>query len=177
MIIVCSLRAAPEEVAVHRPARVVSILGPDMPHPAFASIAPDNHLRLTFHDVAMASEGLTAPRDQDMQRLLTFISGWDRKRPLLIHCWAGISRSTAAAYIALCQLQPRVDERALAQALRAASPSATPNPMLVGLADDALGRGGRMRRGIAAIGRGADAFEGTPFVLPLDGRPVAAALH
>jgi hypothetical protein len=31
-----------------------------------------------------------------------------------------------------------------------------------------LGRGGRMTRAIESIGRGADAFEGVPFVLGLD---------
>jgi predicted protein tyrosine phosphatase len=33
------------------------------------------------------------------------------------------------------------------------------------LADDVLGREGRMVKAIGKIGRGADAFEGTPFVL------------
>ena len=37
--------------------------------------------------------------------------------------------------------------------------------MLIKLADEALGRDGRMRRAIADIGRGADAFEGAPFRL------------
>ena len=84
---------------------------------------------------------------------------------MLIHCWAGISRSTAAAYTALCMLRPDSDEEALARELRAASPSATPNRLIVSLADDILGRDGRMVKAIAGIGRGADAFEGTPFIL------------
>ncbi len=55
-----------------------------------------------------------------------------------------------------------------ARLLREAAPSATPNARLVGVADDILGRGGRMVDAIAGIGRGADAYEGTPFPLPLD---------
>jgi len=37
----------------------------------------------------------------------------------------------------------------------------------VAVADDILRRDGRMREAVAAIGRGADAFEGTPFALPV----------
>jgi predicted protein tyrosine phosphatase len=167
MIVVCSLRAAHEQVASLGAKQAISILGPDSEHPAFETVQGDDHLRLTFHDVASSTPGLTAPGAHDMAKLLGFIRAWDKQTPLLIHCWAGISRSTAAGYIATCLLQPTRDESELALALRAASPSATPNPMLVALADDALGREGRMIRAIRNIGRGADAFEGVPFRLPL----------
>ena len=86
----------------------------------------------------------------------------------MIHCWAGISRSTAGGYIAACALMPHLDEAFLARELRQRSPSATPNGRLVALADGILGREGRMIAAIKAIGRGRDAFEGAPFVLPLD---------
>jgi predicted protein tyrosine phosphatase len=165
MIIVCSLRAAEEQVNVNGATAAISILSPDSAHPEFGSIQGDRHLRLTFHDVATATPGLSAPGVHDMQKLLSFIRTWDRAAPLLIHCWAGISRSTAAGYIATCFLQPERDEVELAWELRKASASATPNPMLVKLGDEALGRDGRMRRAIANIGRGADAFEGSPFKL------------
>lgn len=88
--------------------------------------------------------------------------------PLVFHCWAGISRSTAAAYIAACALAPERDEANLALALRQASPSATPNARFVALADDILGRRGRMVDAIRGIGRGAEAMEGTPFMLQLN---------
>lgn len=83
----------------------------------------------------------------------------------MIHCWAGISRSTAAAYISASVLNPSLDEEELATRLRDAAPSATPNPRIIALADKLLNRDGRMIKSIAAIGRGADAFEGTPFEL------------
>lgn len=167
MIIVCSLRAAPEQVALHRPKKVISILAPPSEHPNFEQVVGQDHLRLTFHDVAAITPGLSAPGAHDMQQLLGFIRGWDRSGTMLVHCWAGISRSTAAAYIACCLLQPKGDEFDLAEGLRQASASATPNPMLVAMADEALGREGRMIRAIRNIGRGADAFEGGPFLLPV----------
>ncbi|MBO6508490.1 MAG: tyrosine protein phosphatase, partial [Roseibium sp.] len=60
------------------------------------------------------------------------------------------------------------DEYQLAQTLRERSPSATPNARLVAMADKKLGREGRMIDAIRKIGRGANAFEGTPFAMPID---------
>ncbi len=85
----------------------------------------------------------------------------------MVNCYAGISRSTASAYIIAAALSPQRDEEELAQTLRALSPSATPNPKLISVADDVLGRRGRMVEAIRAIGRGAEAFEGVPFALPI----------
>ena len=97
--------------------------------------------------------------------IIAFLQAWDRQSPVLIHCWAGISRSTASAYTALCMLRPKADEEELAFELRAASPSATPNRLIISHTDALLGRQGRMSRAIEKIGRGESAFEGTPFIL------------
>jgi predicted protein tyrosine phosphatase len=105
------------------------------------------------------------PEAAHLDEFLAFVRAWDRKSPMLIHCFAGVSRSTAAAYIAACVLAPDRDEFAIARALRAASPTASPNVRLVALADDALGRGGRMNEAIAEIGRGQECSEGEPFTL------------
>ena len=86
---------------------------------------------------------------------------------MLIHCYAGISRSTASAFITVCVLAPHRDEREIALALRQASPTATPNSRLVALADAYLGRDGRMRAAIESIGRGVDCYEGAPFALEI----------
>jgi len=132
------------------------------------SIAPDRHLFIGVSDIVETQDGHILPGEDHVRCLLAFAGTWDQQRPMLIHCWAGISRSTAAAFITLCSLRPERNEAALALALREASPSATPNARLVAVADDILGRNGRMVDAIAAIGRGADAFEGTPFHLKVD---------
>ena len=142
-----------------------SLLSPDMPHQRFNGIQSENHLRLSFHDVGADTAGLSSPRLDDAQRLLVFIKTWPREHPMVIHCWAGISRSTATAYAALCLLRPKADEMELAWELRRASPSATPNRLITAHVDQLLLRDGRMTRGVIAIGRGADAFEGAPFML------------
>jgi predicted protein tyrosine phosphatase len=131
------------------------------------SIAPEKHLFIGMSDIVAAQDGHVLPGEEHVRRLLAFGREWDRANPMVIHCWAGISRSTAAAFITVCALSPARDEADIASRLRAASPSATPNAKLVAIADNILGRQGRMVSAIAAIGRGADAFEGTPFRLDL----------
>jgi predicted protein tyrosine phosphatase len=87
---------------------------------------------------------------------------------MVVHCYAGISRSTASAYAGVCALNPRRSEESIALALRRASPTATPNIRIVSLADRLLGRDGRMVAAIEMIGRGVMATEATPFRLELE---------
>jgi predicted protein tyrosine phosphatase len=165
MIIVGPLSKVQPLIDEHKVSHVVTLLAPDTPHDAPRGIALDRHLKLYFHDIVQDMEGHTPPRAADAEKLIAFLEAWPREAPMLIHCWAGISRSTAAAYTALCMFRPRADEEELAWELRHASPSATPNRLIVTLTDALLGREGRMVKAIERIGRGADAFEGTPFVL------------
>lgn len=127
----------------------------------------DRCLHLTMHDIPEARDGYTAPAPEHVEALLAFARRWDRAAPLVVHCHAGISRSTAAAYAIAAMLQPGRREEELALDLRRLSPMATPNPLIVAHADRLLGRQGRMIEAIRAIGRGADAFEGVPFMLDL----------
>ena len=129
-------------------------------------ISAERHLYIGVSDIASPLDGHIMPGHAHVETLLAFVHEWDQLHPMVIHCWAGISRSTAAAYITHCALYPDMDETALARRLRKASPSATPNPALIASADDILKRRGRMIHAIQSIGRGADAFEGTPFHFP-----------
>jgi predicted protein tyrosine phosphatase len=165
MIVVCGLEAAQEQINLHGAKSVISILSPETPHRHFSGI--NEHLKLTFNDINAAVPGLVTVQTRDAERLLAHIQNWDQAEPLLIHCWAGISRSTASAFVALCVLQPDVPEVEHALTLRRASPSATPNRMIVSEVDALLGRKGRMLAAVEYIGRGADAFSGTPFILKI----------
>ncbi|MER8896851.1 tyrosine phosphatase family protein [Mesorhizobium sp. M0676] len=169
MIHICSLAKLEETVAKSGAERVLSLLaaGTEVTRPA--SIARENHLHLVMHDIAVAQDGMTMPGEDHVRNLLDFARKWDRAKPMVVHCYAGISRSTASACIIAAALAPKRDEVELAQTLRKLSPSATPNPRLIAVADALLSRQGRMIEAIEAIGRGADAFEGTPFVLKIDG--------
>jgi predicted protein tyrosine phosphatase len=130
-------------------------------------IAPENHLVLAVDDITTPIAGYTAPAHEHVQRLIDFVSAWDRTTPMVMHCFAGISRSTAGAYVAACALNPQRDEMQIAWNIRRASRTAQPNSRIVSIADRLLKRDGRMMRAIDAIGLGDAATEGDPFRLDI----------
>ncbi|QIB36178.1 tyrosine phosphatase family protein [Ancylobacter pratisalsi] len=168
MIHVCPLSRLEETVARTGAAHVLSVINIATPVALPASVARENHLFVGFNDITAPQEGLVHPNAEHVEAILGFARRWPREAPLVVHCFAGISRSTASAYIAACALNPGRDEAVIARALRAASPIATPNALLVAHADAALGREGRMIAAIAAIGRGEEAMENLPFELAVD---------
>ena len=132
-----------------------------------AQILPENHLVLAVDDITSPLEGYTAPGEEHVERLIDFAGRWDRTSPMVVHCFAGISRSTAGAFVAACAINPERDEREIALAIRRASRTAQPNARIVSIADRLLERDGRMIRAVAAIGPGIGAMEGDPFRLEL----------
>ena len=130
-------------------------------------------MRLSIHDILEPVDGYVAPDAEAQSRCswLEFAAAGDRQGPMVIHCWAGISRSTAAAVVMLCAVNPNAPERLIARLLREASPTAFPNRLMIRLGDTALGRAGRMLAAVEAIGRGETVNEALPF-LPLSCRPV-----
>jgi predicted protein tyrosine phosphatase len=168
MIHVCSLARLHETVAATGARHVVTLLKDTDLVQRPCGISAENHLVLGMDDISSPLEGYIAPADEHVAKLLAFVRNWDRAAPLVMHCYAGISRSTAGAYVAACALNPHRDELAIARKLRLASPTATPNFRIVALADHALGRAGRMTTAIEKIGRGTTAFEGNPFWLDLE---------
>ncbi len=173
-IIIAPLEDVPPVVARHGDAWVCGLLSPGMAdsHPLLP-LDEERRLKLDLHDVSAPRPGCQAATEEHMERLIRFVRRWGQAvrrgeaGPLVMHCWFAISRSPAAAFIAHCALREGEDEHALAQELRLLSPVVTPNARLVALADDMLGRGGRMRRAIAAIGRGAPASTGALVRWPL----------
>lgn len=162
-IIVSPLSQLNSLIELRKPDHIVSLTSgeiPDLPYDT-------RRLCLTFNDIVEPRDELIVPSQVHVERLLSFAQEWDQSRPLLIHCYAGISRSTACAYIVALALNRRLQEAALAQKLRKISASATPNIRLISLADAILGRNGRMVAAIQAIGRGTEAFEGEAFSLYL----------
>jgi predicted protein tyrosine phosphatase len=132
-----------------------------------AQIAADNHLILSVDDIAAPMEGYTCPGDEHVARLIAFVGKWDRAAPMVVHCFAGISRSTAAAYTAACALNPKRDEQQIAWEIRRASRTAQPNARIVSIADRLLKRDGRMVRAVETIGPADLAAEGHPFRLDI----------
>jgi predicted protein tyrosine phosphatase len=139
---------------------VLALISPD----AAAPSVPGPRTLLRFNDIVETRPKLVAPSAGAIAKILAL----RETQTLLIHCHAGVSRSTAAAYVLACAVRPAGDEAALAAHLRAVCPEATPNALMVALADEALARGGAMSAAIAGIGRGCEAYEGTPIDWRLD---------
>lgn len=165
---VCPLSAIHDVIALTRATRLVTLIDPGTIPETPSSIETGRHLRIGVHDIDEALPGLIAPTQSHVGELLAFAAEWEAHEPLLIHCWAGISRSTAAAFITACAIAPAALEALIARRLRAASPTATPNRRLVALADDLLNRRGRMVDAISAIGPGTPATLARPFDFQLD---------
>jgi predicted protein tyrosine phosphatase len=168
MIHVCSLARLHETVEDTGARHVVSLIGDEASIERPSAIVAENHLWLRLHDISAPLDGYIMPDEEHIADLLRFVRRWDRCAPLVVHCYAGISRSTASAFASVCALSPHRDEKNVALALRRASPTASPNMRIVSLADRLLGRGGRMVAAIETIGRGTLAAEGTPFRLDLE---------
>jgi predicted protein tyrosine phosphatase len=164
-IYVAPLSRVEDTIANTRVSHLVTLINTDTAVPTPPTIGKERHLRLAMNDICEPADGLVLPCQDHVADLVRFTLDWDRKAPLLIHCWAGISRSTAAAFIALCALNPDADEFMLARRLRRASPTAYPNRRLVQLGDLALERSGRMMEAVEEIGRGTIAEEGQVFAL------------
>jgi predicted protein tyrosine phosphatase len=133
-----------------------------------AEIPAADHLVVNIHDICEPAEGMICPSEEHVSAFLGFFGRWDRRAPVVVHCYAGISRSTAAAFSAYCAVRPDLDEAEIALRRRQRSPEATPNVRIVAVADEILGRQGRMLRAVERIGRGAEAMEGSVFALRLD---------
>jgi len=162
---VCSLSRLHETVIATGASHVVTLINRDTVVERPACIHPDCHLFIGISDIVEPLEGHVLPAADHVETLLAFVQRWEREKPLIFHCFAGISRSTAGAYVTACTLAPERTEDEIAKALREASPTATPNLRMIAVADDLLGRGGRMVDAVHRIGRGEPAYEGTPFTL------------
>ena len=168
MIHVCSLAALAETVRTTGASHVLTVMANVDQVQRPQSVLEANHLKVLMDDINEPADGFVAPNDDHIIQVLAFVRGWDRKAPLVVHCYAGISRSTASAFTAACALNPHRDEASIARQIRAASPIAQPNRLIVTLADKVLGREGRMLRALDEIGPGNMMIEGRPFRIDLE---------
>lgn len=126
---------------------VLSILDPEWPDPAaFEAFAPHRRLALRFHDIIEPAPDRYAPSRDDVERLLAFgaeLSDAESSH-LLVHCHAGISRSTASTALILAQQHPEWRARDVLDAVSQLRPRAWPNLRILELGDVLLGRNGEL---------------------------------
>jgi predicted protein tyrosine phosphatase len=128
---------------------VLSILDPAWPIPeAFGTYGEHRRLELRFHDVIEDTVGMLAPQEEDITRLLAFGRDMLAEPPamvhLLVHCHAGVSRSTASMVLILAQARPQLAEAKIFHELLRIRPRAWPNLRIIEIGDNLLRRGGRL---------------------------------
>ncbi len=166
-IIITPLSGLEQTLREHTPSHVVTLLSPEHMIETPDGLDPDRHLKIGMNDIADPALGNAPPHDDHIQSLLEFGRLWEASEPLVVHCWAGISRSTAAAFILMCDRLDHVREIDIAEALRKRAPHANPNRLMVKLADEAMGRAGRMIHAIESMGPSTLADEGHEVHFPL----------
>jgi predicted protein tyrosine phosphatase len=131
---------------------ILSILDPEWPDPE-AFLAYDPHFRATlrFHDAIEPDRDILLPHRADVEAILAFGRDAAEAGGLLIHCHAGISRSTAAALMILAQAHPHGGEDELADRLLQTRPQSWPNSRMITFADELLDRNGRLMAATASI--------------------------
>jgi predicted protein tyrosine phosphatase len=167
-IIVCPLSYVETVCEVRRPSHLLSLLDPGHVIPTPQGLG--THLRIGVHDIAEETEGLICPDETVVEQIVAFGGAWEGSAPIVVHCWAGISRSSASAFTLACARNPDASAHEIAEEIRRRSPYASPNRRIVALADDLLVRRGRMVDAIDRIGRGEVATEGRPFEIAADWR-------
>lgn len=157
-LVVCSAsRASKLCLAATRDtlAGLISIADPHQPkRPPRGVFDALPSLRLTFDDVERPMAGYTEPGRDDVDRILRFgvrrldVARAEGKR-LLIHCYAGVSRSTAAALTILAHAEQGRDLAAANSAMRsllqACENTPLPNELMIRHADEILSYGGALR--------------------------------
>jgi len=147
-ITVCGLDELPDhsELGV---SHVLSILDPDWPVPdVFGSFGEHARLELRFNDIIEELPGQVAPRRAQVEQVLAF--GRDLlvepsgRASLLVHCHAGISRSTASMILILAQARPELPAETVAQEVLRIRDKAWPNLRIIELGDALLGRSGEI---------------------------------
>jgi predicted protein tyrosine phosphatase len=150
MLYICSLLEMPHHVRALRPDHLVSLLPAAEQPPTPSGFPRARHHRVEIDDITEAREGQVLPEVAHVAALIDYLRACDGET-VLFHCMAGISRSTAAALIALA-LDGSGREAESSARLRALAPHAHPNRRMLALADDLLSCGGRLVAAREAMG-------------------------
>lgn len=119
---------------------LLSLVDPDDRVPTPHRIARENHLSVRFDDVE--SPALAhAPTLADIEKVVAWVDRLPENARLVIHCTAGVSRSTAIAFALLCR---GMDIEAARDRLLVIRPQASPNALVTMLLDQMFDMGGAL---------------------------------
>lgn len=166
-ILVCPLSQVPEVLRDHQPSHLITLLSPEFMIESPAGFPPERHLRVSMNDIVTLEDGKIVPSGLHIAEIMEFSRSWDATKPILVHCWAGVSRSMATAFSILTDRLGAGSETAIADYMRAQAPHANPNRLIIRLADDHLERKGAMVRAVDQMTPAVFVEEGTLVELSL----------
>jgi predicted protein tyrosine phosphatase len=154
-LILCSYWTAREIAPELNPAYLMSLMDAGSHYSIPTGSALREHLRIDCHDILTDEiqypPPYVVPTAEHVREIIAAANRWDRDKSVLIHCLAGVSRSSAAALVFLAARNPG-REREIALRLRHDGPWLSPNPLIVKLGDHLLGTDGRLFRAARAMG-------------------------
>ena len=159
MIIVCSLSDHYNVCESVNANHLISVIDPGFEPKT--PLCVKHHLKLGFDDIIetnndniiyreneshISSKLLTKqvlPNKYHINKIVDFLSNWDQTKPIVIHCWCGVSRSMATAIYILCNINPNNIEKNV-KYMRSIAPHANPNQLMVTLFEKNLGVEGKI---------------------------------
>lgn len=144
---ICGILELPEHSAAGI-THVLSILDPGYPDlEAFGAYGEHARLELRFHDAIDPRPGEEMPQPEHVEALLRFgreMAAEPGEKRLLVHCHAGVSRSTAATTLLLAQAAPEIDAATIMAEVGRRREKAWPNLRMIEIGDAMLGRNGTL---------------------------------
>ena len=130
---------------------IVSIDDPGQPVPQEITRAEKPLLRLSFFDYDHEDE--ESPHIEHVQALIAFAADTKPAQKLLVHCYAGISRSTASLAVIFAVMHPTLAYDDIFEAIYQIRPQAWPNTRLIAYADQVLKCNGQFSAALARFRR------------------------
>lgn len=151
---ICGIHDVPSLIIETGATNVISLLDPRY-LPMELRVPLKNHLQIPISDTINQNES-HAPNPKHIEMLLKqgvpmLLNSVKIGKPLIVHCYAGISRSTAAAFTLLCAVAGPGHEQTLIEWILSTRHIADPNGLIVKHADDVLGRNGAMVKALSSM--------------------------
>jgi predicted protein tyrosine phosphatase len=97
----------------------------------FEEYLPHQRLERQFDDVSYPNQYYMAPTREDVEAILEFAKSFNDESRVLVHCVAGISRSTAAASLVMMQAHPNMTAAEVFTEIVRIRPQAVPNILML----------------------------------------------
>ena len=135
---ICSLEAVKEmDTSIYD--GIITIEDSDIQNPFRVRSGETQQLILRFDDISTPIDDLIVPQDIHIERALKFAQ-LIADGSLLIHCHAGISRSSAIALAIIADKLGEGNEEEAVKTLEFINPNCRPNRLLVKMTDEILER-------------------------------------